>query len=303
MKLELVERIIELRKQGLSSSFISEDTGYSSSAVLRAVKFLSFHGEFILRELPGLVLSRKVSDYEFACIVEWAMQNEWACETTAFLFMVSRKQLAPWYKKRVSAGQPLLGAEPANPPKWASLTGENDVALGKKDIPTLEDLQSYKEELGLNRQYDSADIIACSYDDEHEEQPQKQEPRIGKARAEVKTTRPEKKMRRKELTAQKRQERALANQRQNLEAIDCPNKQAEKKQSIEPKPLSRGMSADQAMERAVNKGKGRPNKIDPNSTNFRDLPAEARIRALEQRNLELEAEVIALKKSIASIKF
>lgn len=190
------------------------------------------------------MLNRKVSEYEFACISEWAVQNNWASEPTALLFMVSSKQLAPWYKQRLSSGQSLLGAKPANPPKWASLTGEYENALDKKNIPTLDDLSAYKDTLCNDIQGDSADIIASSYKDANQEQPQNQESCINKAQSELKTVRLSRKMRRKAQFTKKRQEKVLANQKKAFRSMDATNKQEESMASIKGKPVNRGVSAD-----------------------------------------------------------
>ena len=73
--------------------------------------------------MPFPNIDRPLSNIDYASMVEWAYENDWSCDATAFLFMVSRKKLSGFYKTRMEQGQPLLGAEPMSPPSWVSSTG------------------------------------------------------------------------------------------------------------------------------------------------------------------------------------
>lgn len=155
MEIDHIDRIIQLRKEGKGILQICEDIGFSDSVVHRYCRFLGIHGETVLRAVPTLNIRRKVSDYEFACMAEWAYQNKCASEPAAFVFLVPRGYLAKWCSKRNKQSEPLMGAVPAIPPKWISLNGENDVNSPNQHGASIEELLAYKQEVCSQEHYDA----------------------------------------------------------------------------------------------------------------------------------------------------
>ena len=303
MSLEQINKYIILRKSGLNTSRIATEIGVSTTTVSRYDRFIGIHGEHILRELPNLVLDRPLSNIDYASMVEWAYENDWSCDATAFLFMVSRKKLSGFYKTRMEQGQPLLGAEPMSPPSWASLTGAFSIKNLPVDVPTCSDLEEYKKAVIPDTASYPGIVSSCSYEDVHEEQPKPIERKIGRAKKDVKISRPAKIMRSKAHMTQKKQERALAALNDNhLDEGYVPPKADDAVASIvKPSPLEKGIEAIEAQDEIESPKRGRPHKINHNSPGFDELPAEVQNKHLKKALLEIEAENAALKKSIASL--